>query len=59
MASLQKHPLEERSLRPIPQTEVNQALGVNILVDGTGVPIDVSVDGDNRHDMKMSNATLQ
>ena len=31
----------------------------SILVDGKGVPVGVSVDGANRHDMKMSKATLQ
>ena len=31
----------------------------SILVDGKGVPLGVSVDGDNRHDMKMTKATLQ
>ena len=32
----------------------------SVLVDGKGVPISVSVDdGANRHDMKMSKATLQ
>jgi putative transposase len=29
------------------------------LVDGKGVPIGVSIDGANRHDMKMSKAALQ
>lgn len=31
----------------------------SILVDDKGVPVGVSVDGANRHDMKMSKATLQ
>jgi len=31
----------------------------SILVDGKGVPIGVSVDGANRHDMKTSKATLK
>ena len=31
----------------------------SILVDGKGVPLGLSVDGANRHDMKMSKATLQ
>ena len=31
----------------------------SILVDGKGVPLAVSVDGANRHDMKMTKATLQ
>ena len=43
----------------IPQTEVNQGTKRSVLVDGKGVPIGVSIDGANRHDMKMSKATLQ
>ena len=31
----------------------------SILVDGKGVPLAVSVDGANRHDMKMTKATLR
>ena len=31
----------------------------SILVDGKGVPLGVCVDGANRHDMKMTKATLQ
>ena len=31
----------------------------SILVDDKGVPLGVSVDGANRHDMKMTKATLQ
>ena len=41
------------------QTEVNQGTKRSILVDGKGVPLSLSVDGANRHDMKMSKATLQ
>ena len=43
----------------IPQTELNQGTKRSILVDGKGVPLGVSVDGANRHDMKMTKATLQ
>ena len=31
----------------------------SILVDGNGVPLSVSVDGANRHDMKLTKPTLQ
>lgn len=31
----------------------------SILVDSNGVPLSVSFHGDNKHDMKMSKATLQ
>ena len=40
--------------------KVNQVLTKrSILVEGKGDPISVSVDGTNRHDMKMSKGTLQ
>ena len=44
----------------IPHTDRSK-LGTkhSVLVDGKGVPIGVSVDGANRHDMKMSKATLR
>jgi hypothetical protein len=59
MALLQKHPLGERSIRSNPTDRSKSGTRRNILVDGKGVPIGVSVDGANRHDMKMSKATLQ
>ena len=43
----------------IPQTELNKVQKHSILVDGKGVPLGVCVDGANRHDMKMTKATLQ
>ena len=43
----------------IPQTELNKSQKHSILVDGKGVPLGVCVDGANRHDMKMTKATLQ
>ena len=46
-------------LYPIPAAGVNQGIKRSIVVDAKGVPIGVSVDGANRHDMKMSKATLQ
>ena len=44
----------------IPHTDRSKS-GTNrsILVGGKGVPIGVSVDGANRHDMKLSKAPLQ
>ena len=60
MVLLQRHLLGEKSTGPNPlQTEVNQGTKRSILVDGKGVPLSLSVDGANRHDMKMSKATLQ
>ncbi len=31
----------------------------SLLVDGQGIPLGITVDGANRHDMKMTKATLQ
>ena len=52
-------PWGKKAQDQIPQTELNQGTKRSILVDGKGVPIGVSVDGANRHDMKMSKATIQ
>ena len=49
----------EKAQDQIPQTGVNPGTKRSILVDGKGVPLSVSIDGTNRHDMKMSKATLQ
>ena len=61
MVLSQKHLLGKKIHHQIPQTEVNHLwyLKFSVLVDGKGVPIGVSIDGANRHDMKMSKATLQ
>ena len=59
MVSLQKHLLGEKSTGPNPTDRSKSGTKRSILVDGKGVPIGVSVDGANRHDMKMSKATLQ
>jgi len=59
MVLLQKHLLGEKAQDQIPQTELNQVQNGSILVDGKGVPLGVCVDGANRHDMKMTKATLQ
>jgi len=59
MVLLQKHLLGEKSTGPNPTDRSKSGTKRSILVDGKGVPIGVSVDGANRHDMKMSKATLQ
>jgi transposase len=59
MALLRKHLLGGKSTGPNPTDRSKSGTKRSILVDGKGVPIDVSVDGANRHDMKMSKATLQ
>lgn len=48
----------ERSTRPNPTDRNKSGTRHNILVDGKGVFIGVSVDGAKRHDMQMSKATL-
>ena len=58
MVLLQKHPLMEKSTGPNP-ARANSGTKRSIPVDGKGVPIGVSADGANRHDMKMSKATIQ
>ena len=49
----------EKSTRPNPTDRSKSGTKRSVLVDGKGVPIGVSIDGANRHDMKMSKATLQ
>ncbi len=59
MVLLQKHLLGGKSTGPNPTDRSKSGTKRSILVDGKGVPIGVSVDGANSHDMKMSKATLQ
>ena len=59
MVLSQKHLLGEKSTRPNPTDRRKSGTKRSVLVDGKGVPIGVSIDGANRHDMKMSKATLQ
>ena len=54
-----KAPLGGKSTRPNPTDRSKSCIKRSVLVDGKGVPIGVSIDGANRHDMKMSKATLQ
>ena len=39
---------------PIPQTELNLGTKRSMVVDGKGVPLGITVDAANRHDMKMT-----
>ena len=59
MVLLQRHLLGEKSTGPNPTDRSKSGTKRSILVDGKGVPLSLSVDGANRHDMKMSKATLQ
>ena len=59
MVLLQKHLLGEKSTGPNPTDRAKSGTKRSILVDGKGVPLGVCVDGANRHDMKLTKATLQ
>ena len=59
MALLQKRLLGEKSTGPNPTDRAKSGTKRSILVDGKGLPLGVCVDGANRHDMKMTKATLQ
>jgi len=54
-----KAPLGGNKHRPNPTDRSKSGTTRSILVDGKGVPIGVFIDSANRHDMKMSKATLQ
>jgi putative transposase len=60
MALLQRPLLGEKGTGANPTDRAKSGTKRSVLVDGKGVPIGISVDdGANRHDMKMSKATLQ
>ena len=50
----------EKSTGPNP-TDIRSKSGTkrSLLVDGQGIPIGITIDGANRHDMKMTRTTLQ
>jgi len=54
MVSLPKHLLGEKNTGPNPTDRSKSGTTRRILVVGKGVPVSVSVDGANRHGMKMS-----
>jgi len=49
----------EKGTGPNPTDRSKSGTKRSILVDGNGVPLSVSVDAANRHDMKMTKPTLQ
>jgi hypothetical protein len=49
----------EKSTGPNPTDRSKSGTKRSVLIDGKGVPIGVSVDGANRHDMIMIKITLQ
>jgi transposase len=59
MALLQRHLLGEKGTGANPTDRAKSGTKRSLLVDGKGVPLSVSVDGANRHDMKLTKSTLQ
>ena len=59
MVLLQRHLLGEKGTGPNPTDRAKSGTKRSLLVDGKGVPLSVSVDGANRHDMKLTKSTLQ
>jgi putative transposase len=59
LITLQRHLLGEKGTGPNPTDRAKSGTKRSLLVDGKGVPLSVSVDGANRHDMKLTKSTLQ
>src|SRR5437879_13447979 len=59
MVLLRSHHLVGKNTGPNPTDRSKSGTKRSLLVDGKGVPLGVVVDGANRHDMKMTKATLQ
>jgi DDE family transposase len=59
MVLLQRRLLGEKGTGQNPTDRAKSGTKRSILVDGKGVPLSVSVDAANRHDMKMTKSTLQ
>ena len=49
----------EKSTGPNPTDRGKSGTKRSLLVDGQGIPIGITIDGANRHDMMMTKATLQ
>lgn len=49
----------EKSTGPNPTDRSKSGTKRSLLVEGQGIPIGITIDGANRHDMKMTRATLQ
>ena len=49
----------EKSTGPNPTDRSKSGTKRSLLVEGQGIPIGITIDGANRHDMKMTKATLQ
>ncbi len=48
-----------KSTGPNPTDRSKSGTKRSLIVDGQGIPLGITVDGANRHDMKMTRATLQ
>ena len=59
MVLLQRHLLGEKSTGANPTDRAKSGTKRSMVVDGKGVPLGITVDAANRHDMKMTRATLQ
>jgi hypothetical protein len=59
MVLLQRHLLGEKSTGANPTDRAKSGTKRSMVVDGKGVPIGITVDAANRHDMKMTKITLQ
>ena len=56
---LQRHLLGEKGTGANHTDRAKSGTKRSMVVDGKGVPLGITVDAANRHDMKMSKATLQ
>jgi putative transposase len=57
--TITKAPLGEKSTGPNPTDRSKSGTKRSLLVDGKGIPLGMIVDGANKHDMKMTKATLR
>ena len=59
MVLLQRHLLGEKGTGANPTDRAKSGTKRSMIVDGKGVPLGITVDAANRHDMKMTKTTLQ
>ena len=59
MVLLQRHLLGEKITGANPTDKTRSGIKRSMIVDGKGVPLGITVDAPNRHDMEMTKATLQ
>jgi putative transposase len=57
--AITKAPLGGKSTGPNPTDRSKSGTKRSLIVDGQGMSIGITIDGANRHDMKMTRATLQ